>query len=151
MLPSAYSEIATGSSNSLRSANESLSPGLIRLTCRISRRVGANAPPTGTGESLTFRITPRHYHFLSVGEEFGADAPLSANATMGRNKPEGRRAFAWASPLTFDQQQIAWAARSLPATAILSWDLFTVGWRLPARELKDHPYAHNRPWSIIYV
>jgi hypothetical protein len=39
--------------------------------------------------------------------------------------------------------------RGLPAAAILSWDLFTVGWRLPARELKAR--LHNRLWSIIYV
>ena len=67
------------------SANESPSLGLNRLTCRISPRLGANAPPIGTGEGLTCRIMPRHFDFLSVGEEFGADAPLFGERTHATN------------------------------------------------------------------
>ena len=38
------------------------------------QRVGAIRRPPAPGESLTYRATPRQLDFLSVSQEFGADA-----------------------------------------------------------------------------
>jgi hypothetical protein len=39
-----------------------------------SARVGAMRPPHRHRRELKCRVMPRHFDFLSVGEEFGADA-----------------------------------------------------------------------------
>jgi hypothetical protein len=39
-----------------------------------SGRVGAMRPPHRHRRELTCRVMPRDFEFLSVGEEFGADA-----------------------------------------------------------------------------
>ena len=48
-----------------------------------SARLGAMRWPHRHRRVLTCRVMPRHFDFLSVGEEFGADACSLANATRG--------------------------------------------------------------------
>ena len=57
-------------------SNPSCSPTSpnLRLTCRNSPRVGAMRPHHRHRRELKCRVMPRHFDFLSVGEEFGADA-----------------------------------------------------------------------------
>jgi hypothetical protein len=50
-----------------------------------SPRVGVMCPPHRHRRELRSRVMPRHVDFLSVGEEFGADACNLARATQGGN------------------------------------------------------------------
>jgi hypothetical protein len=50
-----------------------------------SPRVGVMCPPHRHRRELRSRVVPRHVDFLSVGEEFGADACNLARATQGGN------------------------------------------------------------------
>src|ERR1700691_5730919 len=70
-------------SSALRHAVSGLehSPGMSAK----SPRVGVMCPPHRHRRELRSRVMPRHVDFLSVGEEFGADACNLARATQGGN------------------------------------------------------------------
>jgi hypothetical protein len=83
MLSSGCSEMGTGSSNSPRSATQSQVCGILQGMRAKSPPVGAMRPAHRRRRELRCRVMPHHFNFLSVGEEFGADACNLANATQG--------------------------------------------------------------------
>jgi hypothetical protein len=66
-------EPGTGGSNSLRSRQLAPDFEAFSEVNRKRRACRGDAPPHRHRRELTCRVVPRHFDFLSVGEEFGVD------------------------------------------------------------------------------